>query len=312
MPIPPSKLRAKWPRYLPIKAFAIYYLTQSVISNTNQANLAKSHHAINKIILKKWKKSLPSFPFRGILKTMKATTTTTPNAPKSLLSIDTNAKTVKGQKKGFMTGILYLAPANESGRNLCAHASDGCKAACLFSAGRGAFDSVRNARMNKTRFFIEHRAEFVAIIKADIARLVKKAAKANMTPAVRLNGTSDLPWENIGDIMQSFPNVQFYDYTPNPKRMISFIKGELPANYHLTFSKKENNDSIVDLILTMGGNVAVVFDSQVYTYKGKQVVSGDETDLRFLDPKNVIVGLTAKGKAKKDTSGFVVKVPALA
>lgn len=226
---------------------------------------------------------------------------------KTLLSIDTNAKTVKGQKKGFLTGILYLAPALESGKNLCAHASEGCAAACLFSAGRGRFEKIKNARIAKTRFFIEKREEFIAILKKDIARLEKKAAKLGMTPAVRLNGTSDLPWENIGDIMQSFSNVQFYDYTPNPKRMISFLQGNMPGNYHLTFSKKEDNDSVVELISSMGGNIAIVFDKPPTMFLGKQVIDGDENDLRFLDPKNCIVGLKAKGKAKKDNSGFVVK-----
>jgi hypothetical protein len=128
-----------------------------------------------------------------------------------------------------------------------------------------------------------------------------------MTPCVRLNGTSDLPWHNIGDIMQSFPEIQFYDYTPNANRMIQFLKGELPSNYHLTFSRKENNEALCDLILSMGGNVAMVFDKVPKKFKGYKVIDGDESDLRFLDEKNVIVGLKAKGKGKKDTSGFVIK-----
>jgi hypothetical protein len=229
------------------------------------------------------------------------TTTTT-----SYLAIDTNAKTRKGQAKGFMTGILYLAPSDISGKNLCPHASEGCKAACLFTAGRGAMSPIRNARLKKTMAFLSDRKGFAESLKNEIAKLVKKTAKNGMTPCVRLNGTSDLPWHKIEDIMQSFPNVQFYDYTPNLFRMLEFTSGKLPANYHLTFSRKEDNDQAVDSVLKAGGNVAVVFKTIPTSWKGFPVVDGDETDLRFLDGKNVIVGLKAKGKAKKDTSGFVV------
>lgn len=224
------------------------------------------------------------------------------------LSVDTNAKTIKGQKLGFLTGILYLSPSNESGKNLCAHASIGCMAACLYTAGRGAMQPIKDARMKKTLAFLKDRKSFSDQIKNDIANIVKKAAKNGMTPCIRLNGTSDLPWHNIGEIMQSFPDVQFYDYTPNPFRMLQFLNGELPENYHLTFSRKEDNDGFVDTILERGGNVAAVFSGSLpATYKGKPVVDGDESDLRFLDGKNVVVGLKAKGKGKKDLSGFVIQ-----
>ncbi len=133
---------------------------------------------------------------------------------KTLLSIDTNAKTVKGQKRGYMTGILYLAPSNESKViNTCPHASKGCRAACLFTAGRGAFNNVRQARIDKTLWLVRDRAGFIEQIKKDIAALVRKAERKGLIPCVRLNGTSDLPWENMGNIMQDFPDVQFYDYT---------------------------------------------------------------------------------------------------
>lgn len=226
----------------------------------------------------------------------------------ALLSTDTNAKTIKGQSFGYLTGILYLISGSGSGRNLCPHASDGCLLACLITAGRGAMASVHNARLAKTARFLADREGFALEIKADVTRLIKSAGKKKMTPCVRLNGTSDLPWYNIGGIMQSFPSVQFYDYTPNFGRMVQFLKGELPSNYHLTFSRKENNDAQCDLILQMGGNVAVVFNELPTTWKGYPVVNGDKTDLRFLDGKNVVVGLKAKGKAKNDTSGFVVKI----
>jgi hypothetical protein len=235
---------------------------------------------------------------------------------KTLLSIDTNAKTIKGQAKGFLTGILYLAPVKESGAiNVCPHASQGCAAACLFTAGRGAFDNVRSARIAKTLAFVQDRAGFMETLAADVSRLVKKASKAGMTPCVRLNGTSDLPWEKIpcgsfANIMEGFPAIQFYDYTKNPNRIASYLAGEMPSNYHLTFSRSEDNGKVALSILKSGGNVAMVFSSANLPpqYEGSIVVNGDETDLRFLDPRGAIVGLKAKGKARKDNSGFVVQV----
>ena len=222
-----------------------------------------------------------------------------------LLSVDTNAKTIKGQSKGYLTGILYLTPADLSGRNVCPHASAGCRAACLYSAGRGAFNNVKSARLRKTLAFFKDRDAFVAELKSDIAALIKKAKKAGMLPCVRLNGTSDIPWHNF-DIMEEFPSVPFYDYTPNKARMLDYLSGKLPKNYSLTFSRKEDNESACDEIMARGGNIAAVFKDTPETWKGKPCFNGDESDLRFLDPRGVIVALKAKGKAKKDTSGFVI------
>ena len=222
-----------------------------------------------------------------------------------LLSVDTNAKTIKGQKKGYLTGILYLTPADISGRNVCPHASAGCKAACLFSAGRGAFDNVKSARLRKTLAFFKDKDAFLSDLKADIAALVKKAHKMGMWPCVRLNGTSDLPWHKMG-IMESFPDIPFYDYTPTKSRMIDYLEGKLPKNYSLTFSRKEDNQGACDEIMARGGNVAVVFRDTPTAWKGKETFNGDDSDLRFLDPRGVIVALKAKGKAKKDATGFVI------
>tara|TARA_R110002020_G_scaffold44929_1_gene128951 strand:- start:407 stop:1117 length:711 start_codon:yes stop_codon:yes gene_type:complete len=228
----------------------------------------------------------------------------------SLLSVDTNAKTVKGQKRGYLTGILYLAPSNESGTiNVCPHASAGCRAACLYTAGMGSFSNVKQARINKTLWFARDRESFVAQIKKDIAALIRKAKRMNLIPCVRLNGTSDLPFENFG-IMQEFPDIAFYDYTKNAKRMKRFLAGEMPANYSLTFSRSETkrNHRQCEEIAKLGGNVAAVFAGKTLpkTYKGKRVFNGDNSDLRFLDPTGVIVGLTAKGMARKDNSGFTI------
>ena len=155
--------------------------------------------------------------------------------------------------------------------------------------------------------FIDERLVFISQLKRELVAAEKHAKKIGMKIAVRLNVLSDLPWYNIIE-MSDYPNIQFYDYTPNLERMIQFLQKKLPKNYHLTFSRKENNQNKVELISSMGGNVAVVFDKLPKTYLGKKVIDGDESDLRFLDEKNVIVGLKAKGKGKKDDSGFVIKV----
>lgn len=217
-----------------------------------------------------------------------------------------NTKIKKGEKLGWLTLGLSLSPFNLSGKNFCSHASAGCAAACLNTSGMGAFSNVQEARKKKSRFFIENRTDFLAQLKKELALAVKNAKKKGVKLAVRLNVLSDLPWENLVD-MAAFPDVCFYDYTPNPKRMIAYLRGELPANYHLTFSRKEDNQSVVELIASMGGNIAAVFAGKLpETYIGKKVVNGDETDLRFLDPRGVIVGLVAKGKGKKDETGFVI------
>lgn len=221
-----------------------------------------------------------------------------------LLSIDTNAKTVKGQKYGYMTAILYLTPSDLSGMaNLCAYASAGCRAACLYTAGRGRMKSVSDARLKKTKLFIEDRPAFMEQIVKEIEAFIKRAKKNDLIPVVRLNGTSDIPWENVKYegkcVMEHFPDVQFYDYTKNPNRKA------LPSNYHLTFSLAEDNDKAAKAALRNGINVAAVFHDKPETFMGRTVIDGDASDLRFNDPANVIVGLTAKGDAKHDTTGFV-------
>jgi hypothetical protein len=224
---------------------------------------------------------------------------------KSLLS-SSNSKLEKGEKLGWLTLGLSLAPANLSGRNLCPHASKGCTKACLFTSGHGRFDGVKNARLERSHFFLSRRAEFLAQLIAEIRKGEKAAAKKGMKLAVRLNVMSDLPWHNLIN-MADFPNVQFYDYTPNIKRALQWAAGELPANYHVTFSRKEDNADAVQLAVEAGVNVATVFDAVPESYSGRPVVDGDVSDLRFLDQRGVIVGLKAKGDGKKDTSGFVIR-----
>lgn len=235
-----------------------------------------------------------------------------------LLSVNADAKTSKGSKSGYLTGILYLAPANEASPkvNVCPFASEGCKAVCLYTAGRGRMAPVVKARIAKTLKFLENPKAFVEMLAIDIQKIVSKAAKVGMTPAIRLNGTSDLPWEKLGGtlgiaLMNRFPSVAFYDYTKNPNRAIAYAEGKMPANYHLTFSKSECNNEAVEKVIKAGGNVAAVFstkkaDELPESYNGKPVVDGDKTDLRFLDESGVFVGLRAKGEARSDKSGFTI------
>lgn len=176
-----------------------------------------------------------------------------------LLGVGTDAKTIKGTAFNWMTGILYLAPSDESQViNTCPHASTGCRISCLFTAGRGAFEPTRKARIKKTIYLKEHRFSFLKDISKDILSLQKKAQKKGMKACVRLNGTSDLPWENLKNeegesLMEKHGDVQFYDYTKNPNRMKAYLRGEMPGNYHLTFSRSESNQAECDEILKLGG-----------------------------------------------------------
>jgi len=252
--------------------------------------------------------------------------------PKTLLTRG-NPKILKGASKGYITFILHLAPASVSGYNVCAMATDGCKLACLNTAGRGGIPNskavtvtarhgevtvpnvIQAARIAKTVWFFQDRASFMAQLVKEIAAGIAYAERQGLIPVFRLNGTSDIRWETIpvfhlkdvrggvvevdhhANIMEMFPTVQFYDYTKLVNRKA------LPANYRLTFSLAENNDLAA---WASGLNVAAVFKGKLpATFMGRPVIDGDETDLRFLDPTGVVVGLKAKGKAKRDTTGFV-------
>ena len=225
---------------------------------------------------------------------------------KKLLNIDNNAKTVKGQKAGYMTAILYLAPSTQSGFQVCPMASEGCKKACLYTAGHGAFNNVQQGRINKTRWFIQERNTFMDQLRKEINNHVKNATRKGFIPCIRLNGTSDISSEATG-IFEQFPEVQFYDYTKIYKRALKFVNGQYPSNYHLTYSLNEDNYKEAFDILLKGGNISAVFRNELpENYKGYKVINADETDLRFTDDNNIIAGLKAKGQAKKDYSGFVL------
>lgn len=217
-----------------------------------------------------------------------------------------NQKVVKGEKLGFFSGILMLAPSTLSGYNVCPNASPGCSKACLNKSGYGRYNNVQLARIRRTEMLYNDRGTFFAWLTDDIKSVIRRAAKRGLKPAIRINGLSDLTWLAL-KFANMFPDVQFYDYTKNFKVYQKFLRGELPANYHLTFSHSEINEHEVNQALIDGGNVAVVFETLPTQWKGYKVINGDETDIRFLDEKNVIVGLTPKGKlGKADKTGFKV------
>jgi hypothetical protein len=219
----------------------------------------------------------------------------------------TNYKTSKGEKLGILTGILYLAPAKISGYEVCPMRSAGCTAACLYTAGMGAFSNVQEARIKKTKMFFEQREEFFKLLHKDIKSLIAKAKKENLVPAIRLNGTSDINWVRF-KLFEQYPEVQFYDYT----KMLNHLTKDV-ANYHITFSKNESNDVDCKIALERGYNVAVVFNTKKGLslppfWNDYPVYDGDDTDVRFYDPDNHVIGLRAKGMAKKDNSGFVINI----
>lgn len=254
--------------------------------------------------------------------------------PKNLLTMDSK-KTIKSQKKGYDTYIMYLTPHkdNATKANACPNASAGCIAACLFNSGNARFNKVQNGRYNKSNYLIQDKDIFLAQLDAEIGKLAKKYSKMENKLCIRLNGVSDWAWENkverveiikgkkvvipsfvVRDgktIFELYPDVIFYDYTKTANRFNS----DKPQNLHLTFSRSEENHDAVVEVLNNGGNVAVVFDKLPETYLGYDVVNGDEDDLRFLDGDNVIVGLkyklaATKGGGKRNDiafkSGFVI------
>lgn len=231
-----------------------------------------------------------------------------------LLSVDSDPKTAKSNKAGlgYYTAILYMAPHNLGGFNVCASAKT-CIKGCLHTAGNPVYQKAKDkARLARKMLFFKEREAFYTLLFAELSAFVRKCQKYGLKPCVRLNGTSDIVWERVASwVFHTFPQITFYDYTKHAKRMRS--NWILPSNYSLTFSRDsiENENDCIETIKN-NGNIAIVFDTKrtkpLPTYwRGFPVVDGDKTDLRFLDPKGVVIGLRAKGDARGDYSGFVVE-----
>lgn len=244
--------------------------------------------------------------------------------PNYLLTYDGNPKTDKSVKYGFLTAIMHLAPARLAGFEVCAHKTVGCESACLNTSGHGGINldenglnAVQIARIRRTKFMRRCPDEFRAMLKREIESHIRRANRRGLTPCFRLNGTSDMPFENFKffgcrNVMEYYDTMQFYDYTKYPigKRNI-----EIP-NYHLTFSLAESNRANAVQAIRGNINVAAVFRALDGTLPAtvslggswRRVIDGDTHDLRFLDPVGSVIGLRAKGRAKLDTSGFVLDV----
>ncbi len=225
---------------------------------------------------------------------------------------NTNAKTVKNEQETY---ILYLSPynLNDSGKNVCPFATNGCAEACLNSAGRGKFSNVQQARRKKTNLFFNDPIEFFKLLAADLSKINSKAIKENKLIYIRLNGTSDLDFDkllfrHVGLSFKSFGALRFYDYTKDRNKALRFANYSNDDVYRVTYSRSEKDtENDVKSLLSAGVNVAAVFSGNLPSeYLGFPVIDGDQTDLRFFDDVGVIVGLKAKGQAKKDCSGFVI------
>jgi len=226
---------------------------------------------------------------------------------------NTNAKTIKNDEETY---ILYLSPynLNDTGKNVCPFATNGCAKACLNSAGRGKFSNVQKARRRKTNLFFQDPQKFTQDLAIDLAKINNKAVKENKTIFVRLNGTSDINFEKLLNRylninFAQFVGLKFYDYTKDKNKALEYSTNEKREKYRITYSRSEN-DSERDIqnLLTNGVNVAIVFAKNLPgEYLGFPVINGDLTDLRFNDQLGVIIGLKAKGEGKKDTSGFVIQ-----
>lgn len=216
---------------------------------------------------------------------------------------DDNTKLRKSNRAdaGYLTFGLSLAPAWSSGYNVCSHATT-CADTCIFYAGRARFPQVQDARIARTRLLFEKRAIFLAMLEANIDAAQRKAERRGLVLAVRLNVFSDRPWERTApELFANFPRVQFYDYTKVPGR-------NPPSNYDLTFSRSESNEADCLAEFGRGLNVAVVFaGDKPALWHGIPVVSGDANDLRFLDPRGVVIGLKARGRALSNPTPFVVR-----
>lgn len=223
---------------------------------------------------------------------------------------ESNTKLKKGETFGYLSCGLHFAPHTISGFQVCASASKGCAKACLYTSGYGKFTHTQEARIRKTQAFFQDRENFLNKLVKSVEAKMRRADRLKLLPAFRLNLTSDVRWETVEvkgtrNIMDIFNGVQFYDYTKHTNRR------DLPANYHLTFSRSETNDDKVADMFAAGYNVAIVFDTPKNqplpeTYQGRKVIDGRVHDLRFLDPQGVWVGLSALGDAETDDSGFVI------
>lgn len=224
-----------------------------------------------------------------------------------------NTKMRKSKKSNYDSYILHLLPANASGYNICPKASIGCKSACLNTSGRARvnYNTIMSSRLLKTWLFFANREYFMQFLINEIESAINKSTKHGKKLSVRLNGTSDLMVEqfkiNDKNIIQMFPNIEFYDYTKIYKKV---EKNNYP-NYHLTFSFSGDNMNECWKALENGYQVAVPFligenEDLPQTFMGYEVCDADKDDLRFLDSKQ-IAGLRIKRPKSKENENLAIE-----
>lgn len=223
-----------------------------------------------------------------------------------------NAKLSKTNDRtdGYAIYSLFLAPANVSGYEMCLWRTEDCTKLCLNCAGKGSLSSVQQARIRKTQRMVQYPVGFFNNLIAEMVRATKKHNGTPITPVMRLNGTSDLPWDQICPELFLFfgeRGWRFYDYTK------SFQRARWQP-WDNTFSYSGHNWKDCETLLQAGkARIAMVFDTKrgkplPTSYRGYEVIDGDKDDLRFLDPTGVIVGLRYKRVPGGSTdSPFVVK-----
>jgi hypothetical protein len=221
-------------------------------------------------------------------------------------SVNATTKHEKAYNYNELVYGLYLAPANMSGYEVCPMRTKECTSACLNESGHNIMrpnnDMINKCRIKKTQLFFEEREFFMEWMISEIESARSKAKKLGYSFSIRLNNTSDLNPTSFyitdrltgekKNILQIFTNTIFYDYTkvPNRVKLLSEYK-----NYDLTFSFDGKNFLECDNMLNNNIRVAVVFKNDFpKTFLGRKVIDGDLNDLRYKDPKNVIIGLKYK------------------
>jgi hypothetical protein len=228
-----------------------------------------------------------------------------------------NPKILKGMKKGYLTALLHVSPStmNDTHEDLCSFATPACRLGCLNTAGRGYFDKkVKKARRRKANQFVKNRKLFVSQLMQEIAYYNRQATRKDLIVCIRLNGTADINFYEILvnglHIFDTFPDIQFYDYTKSP---VIAWESLTQKNHHITFSHSGENGDTCDIVKSLF-NIAVPFslkkgEKLPEDFYGLEVIDGDINDLRFKDKKNKVVGLRVKGiKQAKQVNQFIIQI----
>lgn len=226
--------------------------------------------------------------------------------------LDTSKKlgNTKARKTNLDESIRMATLTMHPDDVVCAGAkAAGCMEDCLVGAGLAeVYESINQARQARTDYWHNEQERFLVQLSRELENFSRLCAKQRVQGVVRLNVMSDVSWEDY-DVPQSFPELQFYDYTKKARR---FHGQRQPDNYRLMFSYSgaEHYQSQVQSFLKSYSDapMAVVFRNKNFpwTFMGREVINGDNSDWVNVNHRGVVVGLVAKGPAKTNTNGFVV------